>query len=951
MPLTPFRLFHFHLHTHTHTQATDGLAECIVILIIVFANAWLGVYQEARAGEALAALEDLSSPLATVIRNGRAPAEIDSKLLVPGDLVLLNNGMKCSADVRLTETADMACTEAALTGESEPAQKNAAGTHEHEGVEHLTDANMAYMGCVVVDGYGRGLVVHTGMKTRMGEIAHLLNQADKEDSPLEQKLERLGVRLGIASLSCSVLIFIIGITTGNGVNTADPRPVWLQLLINTVALTVAAVPEGLPSCVTICLSVGMGRMVQKNALIRNLHSVETLGSASVICSDKTGTLTTGVMTAVRLWYSGTTYRITSDSQFEGQVAPLSVDTNDRPGMAAAHANFLQSPAVAVLNTAMLSSNARVVFSEKINGLEVQGNSSERPIITAGYKCGIKTDDLEAHFARAHENAFNSTRKTMSVVIASKAGGAEARKPQYLPTSPFLICAKGAPNVVLDNCTHALRADGSVSPLTATDRSAVMAQVDDFSSQAFRVLAIAYRACNEMPANKTAEGIENDLVLVGLVANIDPARSEVKASIRKASNAGVRVVMITGDYVKTAEAIARDIGLLALDAPSDMAVDCQEVRSMGEELAQLEERLKTLKKHKAEKEQCKEQILAVQQKLDRLTDYACVFARAKPSDKLIIVQSLQRQEHVVSMTGDGVNDAPALKQANIGVAMGKCGTDVAKAAADMVLTDDNFVSIVEAIEEGRTIYANIYKFCYFLLTTNVSEVLLTLITTLMNLQIPLSAIQLLWLNLTTDGAPAIALAIEDSEEGIMMQGPRSLKESITDKVMIVGMIVHSIALTGFCMLVYFVGLKWHTDKWLGSNLKVDEHGRQVASTMVAIYIVFAELGRAYSCRSQRLSIFTQGFFTNRWMHWACLTAIGATFGVIYIPGLPFEFVPMTGRDWGLVMGLMPGPFFVDELLKLGFRITKFGERPKIFQRLDLVEVRVGDHKTSAKVVPE
>lgn len=933
-------------------------AACVVIITIVIANAILGVVQESRAGAALAALRSYSAPHAVVIRDGGKRMEIDSKDVVVGDVVLLENGRKVPADVRLIEAHDMSSNEAALTGESEPAKKNAeyvaedstdmpsrtnsddkksARKKEEKKEESLTEPNMVYMGCEIMDGYGKGVVIATGMKTKMGEIAHLLKSADDDDSPLTKKLDQLGVRLGLASISASIIVFIIGMTTGRGSDPNSSQPRWLQMLLIAVSLTVAAVPEGLPACVTITLAIGMNRMVEKQTVVDSLPSVETLGSASVICSDKTGTLTTGVMTAVRLWFSGSCFFITTESgdPFAGSIVPESTDIRDQDQVREAGARSKQGPQNAVLSAAMLCSNAQFSFNEKKNAMEVVGNSSERPIIVAGKKAGIEVEELKTNFARVKENPFNSTRKSMSVLL--KSTGTPAR---FLPNAPYLIVAKGAPNVLLERCKYTLARDGaSVVPLDDRERQMISDAVDDFSRQAFRVLAVAARACESAPTDTAADALERDLVFFGLIASIDPPRLEVRGSIEKAGNAGVRVVMITGDYVKTAKAIAEQIGLLKKNGAEDKAIDCQMIRDIAVQIESVQQALKDDNTQKKEKPRLRAEEKKLKEELDRITAHADVYARAKPADKLIIVQSLQRQGHVCSMTGDGVNDAPALKQANIGVAMGKSGTDVAKAAADMVLMDDNFCNIVEAIEQGRTIYSNISKFIFYLLSTNLGEILLILIAACAGFESPLTPIQILWLNLTTDGAPAIALAVEETEPGTMDMGPRMQSEPLLDKVMLVGIAVQAMLLTALCFVVYITGLYWHTGYWDGAQGKYKPgtpegimvaDGTRKASTMTIYYIVFAELLRAYSARSQRVSIFSMGIFGNRWMQWAVGIAISATLFVGHVPGLMgvFELEYLDGRSWGLLLGLCTIPFFVDELTKVVYRYTKFGERPKV-----------------------
>lgn len=919
-----------------------GLGEykaAVVIIIIVIANATLGVIQESRAGAALDALSSLAAPRTDVQRDGQI-LNIDSAELVPGDVVILDLGRKVPADVRLIESQGMYSNEMALTGESEPVKKNALWVHEEKKEEKkefhkeeaLTEANMVYMGCSVQDGRGKGVVVKTGMKTKMGEIAHLLKTADQGQSPLQTKLHNLGVRLGIASICVSVIVFVIGVATDRKTDPESDSPVWLQMLLVAVSLTVAAVPEGLPACVTITLAVGMNEMVKKNALIRNLHSVETLGSASVICSDKTGTLTKGEMTAVRLWFHGDIFRFTGQGyEPQGELVALASKSN---------VNVVRNtdPQAEVLRLAVMCSNAELQVNPKTQKWECIGNISERPLVVAGAKVNLDKKQLDGEYKRVKENPFNSARKMMSVLVDVGNGPRNA----CYGNARYISAVKGAPNFILDKCTHMVDDDQSnIRALEPQDRQNILKAIDDFSGQAFRVLAIAYHRFeeNEMP-DSSPDNLERDLILCGMIASIDPERSEVTPSIRKAANAGIRTVMITGDYVKTAKAIAENIGLLPRGSPDKKAVDCEIIRQIGGEIEEVKQQLDACD-DKDEAKKIEQKLDVLLDRLDSITVYADVYARAKPADKITIVRSLQRQGNICSMTGDGVNDAPALKQANIGVAMGITGTDVAKASADMVLTDDNFCSIVEAIEQGRTIYANISKFVFYLLSTNVSEVFTILIAVIMGLRSPLFPIQILWLNLATDGAPAIALAIEAIEPGVMQEGPRNKNESILEKLMITGIIIQTFTLTSLVLGTYILGLSWHTGSWDGANdnLTTDEISKGVdkARTMTILMITFGELIRAYSCRSMRYSVFQLGLFSNPWMQYAVGTSMAATVLICNIPGVMdiFGTEYLDGRSWAWILCMCWIPFIVDEVTKTVYRYTGYGKRPKIHQQADIV----------------
>ena len=873
--------------------ALGEYAAGVTIWVIIIANAALGVSMESKAGDALDALESMSSPQATAVRGG-GRVEVPARDLVVGDLVRLAPGDSVPADCRLVSSNELVCTEAALTGEADGVKKDArwvAGAADAGDRAALTDRNMVYAGCAVASGTAVALVVHTGMDTRVGGIAHLLNTAGKGTSPLQQKLHSLGVKLGLASLAVSLVVFVVGVSTERGADPTSDQPVWLQMLLVAVSLTVAAVPEGLPAAVTITLAVGMRNMVKKHALIRDLRSVETLGSASVICSDKTGTLTAGVMTAVRLWHAGVSYQITGVGYSpEGRIVEPGVDTSDEAAVKASGDRLMNAQHTRVLEAALLCSNAELRQSPETGMWEAVGNMSERPIVVAAAKAGIDRGKLFGRYIWRHENPFSSARKMMSVVVQ----GGE-------------VFVKGAPNVVLDRCVYMENGDGNTQDLTGDQRQQIMRQVDGYSSQAYRVIAVARRTIRDDKYG--ADLVERGLTLVGLLAYIDPERRDVAESIEVAHEAGIRVVMITGDYLKTAEAIAKNIGLLPRDE-DDGAVDCVRVRELQARAEGGDARAET--------------------ELDALTSHTLVYARAKPEDKITIVRSLQRQGHVCSMTGDGVNDAPALKQADIGVAMGLSGTDVAKGAASMVLTDDSFATIVAAVEEGRTVYANISKFVYYLLSTNVAEVLFILIAVVMGLQSPLVTIQILWLNLCTDGFPAIALAVEATEPGVMRQKPRPRREPIVNRLQLTGIAVQTATLTAVALGTYVFGLDlangyvFPGDQPPHVSDEAAQQGVREAQTMTIYVIVFAELLRAYGSRSLRQSLLAIGPFTNTYMQWACGASAALTLAVGHLPGLRgvFSMELLGGAAWAWVLPMSFVPLLVDEATKYVYRRTGY-----------------------------
>ena len=666
------------------------------IMAIVILSAVMGVVQESKAEEALAALKKMVAPEAMVIRGGQT-LTIPARELVPGDIVVLETGNYVPADVRLIESVNLSIEEASLTGESVPTKKRAGNVLDADA--QLGDRrNMAFMSTMITYGRGKGIVVATAMQTQIGLIAEMIQSVEEEPTPLQVKLDQLGRWLGIAALAVCALVFLVGILRGVGV---------LEMFMTAVSLAIAAVPEGLPAVVTICLALGTQRMISRNALLRRLPAVETLGSATTICSDKTGTLTQNEMTVVQVWadnslisVSGEGYDPAGDFIDGGQA----IDPRSYPGVDR------------LLRGMTLCNDARLELHENPDsgprGYRMLGDPTEGALVVMAAKAGYWHKDLKRSDPRLAEVPFDSDRKRMTTIHpASEADG-------------HIAYVKGAPDIVLGVCTH-IYEDGSERPLSAFDRERILEINASLSSNALRVLALAYRKLDEVP-DEPGIDIERNLTFVGLVGMIDPARPEVRDAIRVSRHAGIRPVMITGDYQNTAIAIAKELALLR---PNSRVLSGSDLDRIGDE-----------------------------EFLDMVEDVD-VYARVSPQHKVRIVETLRNKGHVVAMTGDGVNDAPALKRSDIGVAMGITGTDVSKETADMVLTDDNFASIVSAIEEGRVIYANIRKFVFYLLSCNVGEILVIFLATLVGLPLPLTAIQLLVLNLLTDGAPALALGVE------------------------------------------------------------------------------------------------------------------------------------------------------------------------------------------------
>ena len=837
--------------------------EAGAIMAIVVLNAALGVIQERKAEEALAKLRQMAAPEAHVIRDGRRQV-IPAREVVPGEIVLLEAGNYVPADVRLLEAVNLRIDESALTGESVAVTKRADVRLDASAA--IGDrANAAFMGTLVTYGRGRGVVVATGMQTQLGLIARMLQGVEAEPTPLQRRLDHLGRTLGWGALAICGLVFVVGWAQGY-----DP----LEMFLIAVSLAIAAVPEGLPAVVTISLALGMREMVKRHALIRRLASVETLGSTTVICSDKTGTLTQNQMTVTRVWVAGQLFEVTGSGyrpwgefRLQGQV----VDPTRHPALLTA------------LWIGALNNDAELVISGA-RDLEptysVAGDPTEAALVVAAAKAGGYKAKLDAAFPRVAEIPFDSARKRMVTIHRVAQPRPEDISPyEGPPAEPYVVLVKGAPDVLLGLCSSILDAQGEVRPLDAARRREVQATTERLTQQALRVLGVAYRPLDALPAEVTPETVERDLIFVGLLGMMDPPRPEVIPALQKARRAGIRTKMITGDYPNTALAIARQIGLLE---PGHRALTGAEIDALDDE--------------------------AFRQAVP-VTD---VFARVSPSHKLRIVEALQAHGEVVAMTGDGVNDAPAIKKADIGIAMGITGTDVAKETADMVLTDDNYASIVAAVEQGRVIYSNIRKFVYYLISCNLAEIAVIFLATLAGLPSPLKAIQLLWLNLITDGAPALALGVEKGDPDIMERPPRPPQEPIINRRMWMGVVVQTVAITAATLGAYWVGLQVHPN------------APALAETMGFATLSFSELLRAYTARSERYPLFKVGVFSNPLMNVAVLSSVALLLAVIYIPPLNpiFDTVPLGWQQWRLMLPLLVLPAVAAETLKfLGWRRSR------------------------------
>ncbi len=870
------------------------------IMAIVILNAVLGILQEQRAEQALVALKKLAAPEAHVLRDGRHMA-LSSQDLVPGDILFLEAGNHIPADLRLLDAMNLEIDEAALTGESLPVHKNASMKLERD--VPLGDwRNTAFMGTTITYGRGRGVVTSTGMRTQLGLIASMLQSVENEETPLQRRLDQLGEVLGWGALTICALVFLLAVVKNTDLGLVgsagllayfrSAKNELVNFFLVAVSLAIAAVPEGLPAVVTISLALGMGEMIRRHALIRRLASVETLGSATVICSDKTGTLTQNEMTVTRVWVDGQTVEVTgSGYSRRGEFLGNGRSAN------------LAKEYPAVLTALWVGALNNDADLEPLEGdpdsYRIIGDPTEGCLLVAAAKADVIHVNLNTAYPRLNEVPFDSERKRMVTVHDVLHPHAEDPSPYYDSTKRGwdVIAVKGAPEVVLDLCSRYQTREDKSRPLDADGKKKIMSANEQMTRDALRVLAVAYRDVPE--AEKDVAALEKELIFVGLIGMTDPAREEVRPALSKAARAGIRTVMITGDYPNTARAVAETIGLLQ---PGHQVLTGADVDRMSEDVLRSDIR-----------------------QVD-------VFARVSPEHKLRIVDALQAEGEVVAMTGDGVNDAPAIKRANIGVAMGITGTDVAKETADMVLTDDNYASIVDAVEQGRIIYDNIRKFVYYLLSSNVAEIMTIFLATLAGLPTPLTAIQLLWLNLITDGAPALALAMEKGDPDIMNQKPRPKDEPIINAPMRAGILIQTIIQTSAVLTAFALGLFWELQS-LGHGLppgvaplafllkfnwrSIDMSASFTAETMAFMTLSLCELFRSYTVRSEKNSIFTIGIFSNKWMQYAVGSSILLLLLVCTVPFLQTVFNThfMSLREWLVVLGLSLLPAICEEIIKL------------------------------------
>lgn len=806
------------------------VVDAIAIIAIVVINAFLGFFQERKAEKSLDALKELSAPQVMVLRDGNW-VKVLSKEVVPGDIIKFSSGDRIGADVRLIESNSLEIEESALTGESVPVPK-------YTGTLNIADPgigdmeNMAFMGTLITRGNGVGVVVGTGMKTAMGQIADLLQSAETMETPLQRRLEQLGKILITVALFLTVLVVGVGVLQGQDLYT---------MFLAGVSLAVAAIPEGLPAIVTVALSLGVQRMIKQKAIVRKLPAVETLGCASVICSDKTGTLTQNKMTVTHAWSGGKTWTIDGVG-YNPRGEFYSDERTVNPNTV--------KPLQQLLTFGMLCNHAELVEKEK--EYVIDGDPTEGALLVAAMKAGLtRSGLLKNQFEIVNEFPFDSQRKMMSIIVKDKHGR------QFVVT-------KGAPDVLIGLSRSILWGDRQ-QHLTKELSEKVQGAIDGLAEKALRTIAIAFKPLPGNTVVLSEKEAERELTFIGLQGMIDPPRPEVRNAVKECRDAGIKTVMITGDHLITAKAIATELGILT---KGSRVMDGATLSSLSVE------------------------------ELEEVVEEVSVFARVSPAHKLKIVKALQNKGHVVAMTGDGVNDAPAIKAADIGVAMGITGTDVAKEASSLVLLDDNFATIKAAIKEGRNIYENIRKFIRYLLASNVGEILVMLFAMLLALPLPLVPIQILWVNLVTDGLPAMALGLDQPEDDVMKRSPRHPKEGVFAR----GLgwkVVSRGFLIGIATLIAFMTIYYRNPDDLA-----------YAQTVAFATLVLAQLIHVFDCRSEK-SIFARNPFENKYLVWAVISSLVLVLGVIYYPPLQpiFHTVSIIPIDWLLIIGMASLPTFL------------------------------------------
>lgn len=790
----------------SNMQGENDYIDSIIIITIVILNAIMGLVQETKAEKSIESLKKMTPQISKVLRNSKVQ-EVDANELVPGDIIILEAGNYVPADCRLIESFNLKIEESSLTGETEPVEK-ITNKLKQSNVPIGDMKNMAFMATVVVNGHAKAVVTETGMNTKVGKIANMIIEDEAPETPIQRKLAQVGKVLGTTCLVICGVIFIIGL-----LKNIEP----VEMFMTSVGLAVAAIPEGLPAIVTIVLSIGVTKMAKKNSIIRKLPAVETLGSSSVICSDKTGTLTQNKMEVVEI--------NSKNKELTSMLACMCTDCD---------------------------------VNYKENKPQIQGEATEVAIVQNAFKLGFLKDDLYNKFPRVSEIPFDSTRKMMTTI--------------HKINGKYLAITKGAPDVLIKKCTH-INQETSIdnfrqSGLSNSQTQTIQNENLKMAQKALRVLGVAYKYLENLPAKLDQEVIENNMTFVGLIGMIDPPRPGVKEAINTCRKAGIKTVMITGDHIATAKSIAKELNILK---NGEKAITGQELDQMTDE---------TLK--------------------DEIKN-ASVFARVSPEHKVRIVKAWQKTGAVVAMTGDGVNDSPALKNADIGIAMGKTGTDVAKNASDMILADDNFITIVEAVKQGRNIYDNIKKAIHFLLATNIGEIVTIFMGLVLGFKSPLLAIQLLWVNLVTDSLPAIALGLEPAEKDIMNRKPVNSRKGLFADGLWSKIITEGILIGALTLVAFSIGNKWY--------------GLEVGRTMAFVAIGVLELVHSFNIKSDK-SIFKVGILENKFLLGSFILGVFVQTIVVIIPMLAniFKLVPLNFIQWGITLLISIIPIPVIELQK-------------------------------------
>ena len=793
------------------------VSDSIIILIVIFINAIIGVIQESKAEKALEALKSMSTPKAIVKRDGNI-IEIPSEEVVIGDIIIIDAGRYIPADLRIVEAANLKIEESAFTGESVPSEKNSNTITEGKDVPIGDQHNMAFMSTLVTYGRGIGVVVNTGMNTEIGKIAKMLDSEDENTTPLQKKLAQLGKILGFAAVGISIIMFLISLFQGRD---------FLEMFMTSISLAVAAIPEGLPAIVAIVLALGVQRMIKENAIIRKLPSVETLGSVNIICSDKTGTLTINKMTVKKYYVNGQIYNLKS------------IDIKNKETKLLTYGMILCNDATSK------------------DGVQT-GDPTEVALIDVGNKINIFKDDLNKEFKRVNEIPFDSDRKLMTTVNSYE--------------NKYYVFTKGAIDSIL-KISNKILINGEIKDFADKEKSETLNASNLMSDDALRVLALAYKPIDN--EHVPIDELENDLIFVGLMGMIDPPREEVKGSIELSKKAGIRTIMITGDHKNTAVAIAKELGIVE---DISQAMSGSEIDSYSEE------------------------------EFTKIVNDFKVFARVSPEHKVKIVKAFKSYGNIVSMTGDGVNDAPSLKAADIGIAMGITGTDVAKGAADMVLTDDNFTTIVKAVEEGRNIFNNIKKSIIFLLSCNLGEIVALFFAILLNCTAPLLPIHILWVNLITDSFPALSLGVDPGDKGVMDLPPKDPKESLFAGRASILLILNGILIGGSTLFAFVLGEYLYPDSL------------RHAQTMAFVVLSVSQLFYSLSMRNETKSLFQVGVFKNKWLIASILFGIVVQLAIITIPFTAniFKVYSLDFKDWGIVILISLIPFAINEIVKIFFR---------------------------------